>query len=510
MAADTDIRYVCLSDLHLGAELSLLTGLMPGTSPGSPQVDTTKASLVLVELMKCLRYLIKDQSRKPTLILLGDILELALANDNVAAMVFERFLELAMPAGEEPLFDKTIFYIPGNHDHHLWESDRETQYVLNYLPTHLQDPLEIPRHITKNIFMELVHDKNKVRSFFLNGLLQRYDSRYNNLKTSIIYTAYPNFGLIRGNRGVIFHHGHFIESIYLLMTTLKNMIFPDQEKKDPKVDDLEAENFAWIDFFWSTLGRSGEVGKDVEIIYDKMLDEKQFRKLIENLATDLAAKYGILDTDLIGWLGNKITKAIVDALVNRLVFPERAQTEKHLSDDAEQGLVAYVNGDDGNGPLRTQIFEDCVYWKLQFPEQTTFVFGHTHKPFEIPYKFSGYLGETVPVYNTGGWVVETKDLSNLHGGAALLLNDNLDVASLRLYNEAGNANDYQVRVADPPPGAADSQFRRNLQGLVKPVDPPWGGFSDTVAKEVKARRLILLAKIGSQGLPQPPEEVGPD
>src|SRR5208337_650194 len=143
MAADTDIRYVCLSDLHLGAELSLLTRLMPGTPPGSPKVDPTQASLVLVELMNCLRYLIKDQSRKPTLILLGDILELALANDNVAAMVFERFLELAMPAGGE-LFEK-IVYIPGNHDHHLWESARETQYVSNYLAhTRPQDSLKIP------------------------------------------------------------------------------------------------------------------------------------------------------------------------------------------------------------------------------------------------------------------------------------------------------------------------------------------------------------------------------
>jgi hypothetical protein len=90
------------------------------------------------------------------------------------------------------------------------------------------------------------------------------------------------------------------------------------------------------------------------------------------------------------------------------------------------------------------------------------------------------------------------------------LNDNLDVASLRLYNEAGNANDYQVRVADPPPGAADSEFRQNLQGLVKPDQPPWGGFSDSVAKEVQIRRQVLLAKIASQGSGGSPGEAGPD
>ena len=505
MAADTDIRYVCLSDLHLGAELSLLTSLMPGTPPGRPKVDPTQPSLVLVELMKCLRYLIslnQDKSRKPTLILLGDILELALANDNVAAMVFERFLELAVKENGELLFDK-VYYIPGNHDHHLWESARETQYVSNYLPTTTPETvLDIPRHTTK-IFMELEEDKNQVPSFFLNALMDRYDDvdRYDHLKSLNIYTAYPNLGLIKDNRCIVFHHGHFVESIYQLMTTLKNLIFPAQKALTRTVDDLEAENFAWIDFFWSTLGRSGDWGKDVEIIYDKMLDETQFRKLLNNLVSGLAAQFGIPE------LASDLVKPIVDALADKLTKPERAQTDQPLSDDSKQGLQGYVNG-----PLQIQIVHECSTRQpqLYFPREVTFVFGHTHKPFEKVYDFGAYLGEGVPVYNTGGWVVETKDPAPLHGGAALLLNDNLDVASLRLYNEAGNANDYQVRVADPPPGAADSEFRKNLQDLVKPDLSPWVGFSQTVANEVDDRRQVLLAKIGSQGLPQPPGEVGPD
>ncbi len=156
----TDIRYVCLSDMHLGAEASLLTN-MP---PGSTQADPLNASPVLQGLVECLRYLIirnADQTRKPTLILLGDILELALANDNLAAMVFERFLDFAMPPGHE-LFEN-IIYIPGNHDHHLWESARETQYVLNYLAkTKPETSLDIPWHTT-NIFM--ADDPNPVPSF---------------------------------------------------------------------------------------------------------------------------------------------------------------------------------------------------------------------------------------------------------------------------------------------------------------------------------------------------------
>ena len=123
-----DIRYVCLSDLHFGAENSILSCLVDG----EVIVDTSQASSVLEGLVAGLTMLIganEDKSRKPTLILNGDVLELALASDNVALMVFELFLDRIFPADGEALFDNTILYQPGNHDHHLWETARELQYA---------------------------------------------------------------------------------------------------------------------------------------------------------------------------------------------------------------------------------------------------------------------------------------------------------------------------------------------------------------------------------------------
>jgi hypothetical protein len=476
MPGRTDIRYVCLSDTHLGEEDSLLTYVPPGKT----EADPSKESPVLQELVNCLRHLIlrnDDQTRKPTLVLMGDILELALTTDNLAAMAFERFLDFAMPPGKE-LFGN-IIYIPGNHDHHLWESARETQYVLNYLAkTKPGEFLKIPWHTT-NIFME--DDPNPVPSFFLNVLLQRYD----HLKQFKINTAYPNFGVIKGNRGVIFHHGHFIESLYQIMTYMKNLIFPQLEKRYRRVWDLESENFAWIDFFWSTLGRSGEVGQDVEIIYEKMQNEEQFRKLLNNLADSLAEKY-----DITG-LGEWLDKLIIKGLMDKVVKTERTQTDQLLSQDAESGLLYYVNW-----PLKTQLEEECKNRPLLFPREVTFVFGHTHKPFEEVRKFEAYLGDGVPVYNTGGWVVETVEPAPLHGGAVVLLNDNLDVASLRLYNEADDPGTYQVEVHEvPPPGRAHSDFFLRLQGLVQPAQPPWDRFSQTVAEEVRTRAQNLKERI---------------
>ena len=41
------------------------------------------------------------------------------------------------------------------------------------------------------------------------------------------------------------------------------MLFPGS-RIPPEIWNLEAENFAWIDFFWSTLGRSSSRGPGSE------------------------------------------------------------------------------------------------------------------------------------------------------------------------------------------------------------------------------------------------------
>jgi len=106
----------------LGASTSLLSNLKIASS----ELDFSEPSPVLKQLVECLKWLIEqntDKSTKPTLILNGDTLELALTEYNEAAMVFEGFINLIMPQGAE-LFDR-IIYIPGNHDHHLWEMARK-------------------------------------------------------------------------------------------------------------------------------------------------------------------------------------------------------------------------------------------------------------------------------------------------------------------------------------------------------------------------------------------------
>ena len=267
-----DIRYVCLSDMHLGASNSLLTNL----ETASTHPDPTQASPVLRQLVACLRELISQNGPgdKPTLILNGDIFELALTTDNQAIMAFERFVELIFPVAAEPLF-KDIIYIPGNHDHHLWETAREAQYVAHLASQPPGSDIKPPWHVTN--MLRYV----PVPATLMTQIINRYPHLQDEVRVN---TVYPNYALRSDDeqKCVIFSHGHFVESMYLLMSTLRTMLFPDR-KPPTDIWDFEGENFAWIDFFWSTMGRSGEVGHDVELVYDKLQDEKQTQQLLANI-----------------------------------------------------------------------------------------------------------------------------------------------------------------------------------------------------------------------------------
>jgi hypothetical protein len=126
-----DIRYVIMSDLHFGAENSVLTTLneRPATAAETGfSVDPQRSSPALSGLVDGLRELTRGQDRPPALILAGDVLDLALSVDEVCAMVFRLFANLAFSDGS-PVFDPVIHYVPGNHDHHQWEVARESQYA---------------------------------------------------------------------------------------------------------------------------------------------------------------------------------------------------------------------------------------------------------------------------------------------------------------------------------------------------------------------------------------------
>jgi len=262
------------------------------------------------------------------------------------------------------------------------------------------------------------------------------------------------------------------------------MMLSPNLKPPTDVGRLEAENFAWIDFFWSAMGRSGEVGPLVENIYISLGVEKARDRLIRNLADGLIKKFDCRWLKLLRKPIQFFLKKIADAIVAR----ERSQAnEKPLSPKGEEGLKKYLAG-----PVLNQM--NCEIEGE--PDTVTFIFGHTHKPYEKQYRIEGYPLSRVDVYNTGGWVVEKTEPEPMHGAAVVLLDDDLNATSLRLYNEMAYPEWYTVRVQDAAGvPTTPNAMTRHVRSLIVKTSSTWDDFSKTMTEEIHKHKKYLKQRI---------------
>jgi hypothetical protein len=397
-------------------------------------------------------------------------------------MAFERFLDLAFPAGGDDLFDKRVYYLPGNHDHHLWETAREAQY-LDYIGNEKKcppdKPIAPPWHATNLFIKQDVPDL--CPASFLNTLARRRG------RADVSFaTAYPNLGLVSSDqeRAVIFTHGHFAESKYTLISNLMTVLFPERVQPT-HVWEVEEENFAWIDFFWSALGRSGPAGGNVELIYDKLQSAPALAELLENVAHGLAQhhKLAVLGGTLTAWSLNLLLRPMLGWLASA----EVQQAEVLLSEKSRETLKRYVQG-----PLRAQVLSE----RPRVPAEVTVVFGHTHKPFEQVESYDGFA-EKVKLYNSGGWVVDSADSAKHPGWAVILIDENLNTASLRFANQGGGGTDTIAVGQAAEAGAAPNPLHDRLLGLVDASPIPWSDFLKALRSSAADHLENLNAKIGS-------------
>jgi hypothetical protein len=475
----TDIRYVILSDLHFGAENSVLTALNegPATATGTGfTADPQRPSPLLGGLVDGLRELTRGQDRPPTLILAGDILDLALSIDEVCAMVFRLFAHLAFGAGP-PAFDPVIHYVPGNHDHHQWEITRENQYVTYVCGQPGDAELIAPWHTTKLV---PAAEHPVANSTLLTGLAR---SQAGGSGVSV-EVSYPNLALRTpdGRRCLVVSHGHFTESIYTLMSQLRNILYPGQRQGPMEdIDLLEQENFAWIDFFWSTLGRSGQVGLDMGIIYADLTSPTDLDTLVSNLVVALTAKGPAWLRRPERWVLNEVLRREV----LKIAKSERGTPTVALTVAGQTGLRDYLEG-----PVRGQLRGQLG----QVPEEVTFVYGHTHKPFVDQWSVPGFPAP-VNIANTGGWVVDTATPASVQAGVAVLVNEHLDAASLQFYRQSPDSKPVPVQLLPPPSGRQPSAWHTELASRIDPAAAPWSTLADSAAELVTQRHRLQAATV---------------
>lgn len=464
--------------MHLGSDRSILTS-RAGTPVG--------VSEVLLALVSALRSIVSaNEGHRPVLILNGDCFELALASDEVSAAVFQEFMRLVMVSGDE-LFSSVCF-IPGNHDHHLWESARESQFS-KFLSRHdPSEPIPHPWYATRAL---LAREQHPVESPLLTTLLRRArrltgETEADSLSHRVT-VSYPNLAIERDGRCVIFHHGHFIEPAYKLLTSLNTALFSGPVPQT--VSELEEGNFAWIDFFWSALGRAGDPGDRIQFVYDRLRDPQERSALIRQLSANLAKL-----------VKNRTeSSALEDALQARIMAFLIGQASGWLENLGRRAYYGGTTAVRSHDVGLTEYLERYVHRQLSdespalLADEITFVFGHTHHPLvRLGQPYVGFA-DPVRVCNTGGWVHETAGLQDQVGASVVLVSEDLDVAAVEVYREVSSMSRRYVRLVEPSQSGSHSAFFDRVSSMLDETSEPWRRLVSTVESEIEQRRAHPIA-----------------
>ena len=490
---NSPVKYICISDLHLGAQYSVLTKVNPQELLNFDK-KTNEPSSTLQALANSIRELVptvSDPNCPPTLLLLGDILDLSFASWPETTNTFRTFIKALFPENQPSVFAREIILIPGNHDHHLWDSVKDYWYQKELCKNNSPEFL---LQVTK------MFSPPSLPSKILNNILSNIDG-CSDMK---VVVAYPNLGLKNKDRCVILHHGHFTESTYTAMTSLANWVLKEKTPDTPYY--LEWENASWIDFFWSSLGTSGTMeraGVDLYATMNNAGGAHAFTKrLAKSLISTVGANLPVGDSDvspeLPGVTLEGLVNGMLDFTVGKIAESERNAFKTVLSPSGVKGLKAYLQ------MLTLPRYQpgSPVEYNLS-PEDTkkqvSFIFGHTHKPFQDQLITENFT-QPVNVYNTGGWVLDSPKMDGTQGAAIVLVDSDLNVASLRLFNNPLNNDVFEVR-AEGVGGYADT-VNPLVQILKEKLknQKDWGIFT-TAFKE----GVLLRARIARRAFFNPEE-----
>jgi len=470
------IAHVVLSDLHLGARDSLLTHVH-----GSGEI-AEGPSEVLAAFANGMRETLADQ-RKPQLVLLGDALDLGLSPFGDVSKSFLQLLDAFYPVDGADLFDREIIYVAGNHDHHLWRIAQDNGFLTALESGRIPGDLDA---VTR-IFGTPSHRCRLMESLLLHRP---------HLHDASVKIAYPNWGIAdpANNRAVVMHHGHYLDGMYRALSNVRAFL-GDGEPLPATMRQLEQENGPWIDFLWSDLGSAGDIGSEAGSLYGTMLSAGASHDFAESISRritgGLHAKLGINPKMPLkyGVTLDNLIRAGVDLTAGRAAERQRDGYGHVLGEDEIADIGWYLGT-----PVADQMRQEVG----STARELSFIFGHTHKPFQDELLVDGYE-VPVGIFNTGGWVLDEPTLMPVQGCAAMLVSDELEVASLRLFNDPTNGTMAPVRVEGS--GRA-SRLVDEAAGAVARAASHWADFSgivhNRIVEEADKRVRQLLERSNAQ------------
>ena len=367
-------------------------------------------------------------------------------------------------------------FLAGNHDHHLWSRARG-QHFVDYLTTLPHDAaIESERYVTHLL---PANDPVPIRDRFVEVLAARAEPDV----PVTVTLSYPNVGLTDADhrRAVVLSHGHFVEPLYRMMSLL-DLVFDRQRPGPPLAWHLEADNGGWIDFFWLSMGDSGDMATYVRALYESLQSKRAIDDEIKAIRRSIERAGGHRTPT--SWMKGLAADAMLRSVVDIGLARERHLPET-LSAPARKGLMHYLQG-----PVAQQVSEE-----IGTPEAMAFVFGHTHKPF-IDHT-TEVDGMVVPVVNTGGWVVDSEQDEEVKGAAVVLIDADLNIAVLRCYLQGPHASSYRLQI-DSGSGPEANPLVEELREAIDPSRDPWLALSEAIQATVTWRQQDLAGRLAAQ------------
>lgn len=471
------ITHLCISDLHTGAPESLATALKDdGLTP-----DPTVTSPVAAAFGAAVRSLLDpaDAGEAPTLVLLGDMLEMAFADRGDASNAYLAFL--AGLVGDEPIpFAASCPVLPGNHDHALWTSARLAREValINTSP----DP-DLPRATTADPTQR--GTENSVPSPLMTALHKKFGF------AGGVEVYYPNMMLRSpdGDRLVILHHGHFCDPIYRAMSNLQDILVGPRATPI-SVADLADENANWIDFGWSSFGQATTLSRDILTLYSDLQTGKDSYRLRNQMAAALTRsireKLPMGGDATVGRMLRAVIATGLGATLGQFADEERGAVTTPLGGEALQNLLWYLQG-----PVARQEIDEL---KADPPDRV-FVYGHTHKPW-VDWVVPEAPQKPIRACNMGGWYLDTPQLNGVQGVSVVLIDEARNVVSVRAFSTPLNGVVAKPKVELVSPRTADgAAFAESMAKRVDGACTLWARLGEVAAREYRVRQQILLHHI---------------
>lgn len=346
-----------ISDLHLGEEESFLHAGSTKTVQANQNLDT-------------LRDRLREEGPLDELIILGDFLDLSLAPFHDAVLGAKHFFRRVLEGTEIG----EIYFVPGNHDHHLWIEVVERREVVEKI----EDggfPVGQPDFI--NRFVD-----RRFPETHLSGLLPE------GAGSPPLIVKYPHHLRRCGEGWYLFFHGHFLEQAF---TPINIILEPG------RLAELEAFNTLWLEALWYHVGQAGPLSEQVEEIYEsfKRGDDNEMKGFIDEMARVLKRRIGA------PWyvnLGIDVFKWFVKVVLKHYYKPtRRAALAGRELDEHQRERIAYY--------IRRYVLQRYVAelgFEKPMPSPFTFVYGHTHRP-HLGHRLT-IDGQIYPLANTGGWL----------------------------------------------------------------------------------------------------------